>query len=106
VLVEALLGVTLVAVATVVVATVTVTSAHALREARHGTAATQRGLARLERLRAGPRTDGVAVETTPTGTTVTVSWQVAAGRGRPDRLGVEAMWAGHAMALESHEAWP
>ena len=97
---------TLVAIATAVIATVAVTSAHALRQARDGTAATQRVLAQLERLRAGPLADGAAVDTASTGTTFALAWHTIAGRGRPDRLDVAATWADGATALESQEARP
>ena len=85
-------------------AAVLATSGRALVAARRDATGVTLGVARLETLRAGPRTsgaDGAPLD----GVDFVRTWTVAPGRGRPDALAVDVGWPGHAIVLGT-EALP
>jgi Tfp pilus assembly protein PilV len=103
-LVEVLVALVLTALAAGALAAVAATSGHALVTSRRDAAATTLAGARLEALRAAPRTAGTDLATRA-GDTYVRRWSAARGRGRPDALEVTLAWSGHGLALAT-EVWP
>ena len=97
--VGALVALVLVALGAAAIAVVATTTAQALVLARHDAVATGLALARLDELRAGPRTTGTDLRSSSDGTMLTRRWHTAFGRGRPDALDVTVTWSGHRIDL-------
>jgi len=103
--VEALVATTLTAIALGGLATVAGLATSGLRLARDTSTAVALAGERLESLRAGPRTAGTDTVVAVHGTSFERSWEIAPGRGRPDRLSVRVAWGTRALALTT-EAEP
>ena len=102
-MVEVLVALLLTAVAAGALAAVATAGGRALVAARHDATATALAAARLEDLRAGPRTSGTDV-IAHEGTTHARRWTATNGRGRPSALDVTVEWPGHAVALATEVA--
>lgn len=102
---EAVVAIAVTALAAGALATSATVSGRALLGARRDAVGTTLALARLERLRAGPLSDGTDAIVADDGTPFGRRWTGTPGRGLPDVLSVEAAWPGHRVALDT-EAWP
>lgn len=98
--VEALVALMLTAIALAALTAAAAASVSHVRLARDRVCALELADARLEGLRAGPRTSD-ADEVESMGTRFSRAWQVDDGRGGADRLRVEVTWPGGRVELES-----
>lgn len=98
--VEALVALVLTAVALAALTAAAAASVSHVRLARDRVCALELAFARLESLRAGPRTSD-ADEVDDTGTRFVRTWRSDDGRGGADRLHVEVTWPGGHVELES-----
>lgn len=101
--VEALVALVIAAIAFGALAAAAQVATRALRRTAARQAAITAGLARLETLRAGPRAAGSDLTAGPPA--VALSWRHVPGRGRPDRIAVDAACDDTRLALES-AVWP
>jgi len=104
-IVEALAAVALAGIAAAGLAGAAAVAGRSLRLADQTTNALTLGWERLERLRAGPRTDGHDAPVGAEGTSFTRSWTQTGGRGRPARLAARVTWGAHAVDVGT-EAMP
>ena len=98
--VEALVALVLAAVALAALTAAAAASVSHVRLARDRVCALELASARLESLRAGPRTSD-ADEVDDAGTRFARTWHSDDGRGGADRLHVEVTWPGGRVDLES-----
>jgi prepilin-type N-terminal cleavage/methylation domain-containing protein len=105
-MVEVLVAVALTALAAAGLAAVAPAATTGLTAARTRAAALALATARIEALRAGPRTAGTDTVLGSDGTRFTRRWAVVPGRGRPDGLSVEVTWRGGHRVAVTTEALP
>lgn len=102
---EALVAVTLVALAAASIASTAAAVVRSLVLARDLTTAQTLATERLEALRIGPRLDGSDVQAGAGGVDFARRWTVEDGRGLPARLAVEVAWRNHRL-LHTTETLP
>jgi Tfp pilus assembly protein PilV len=102
---EALVAAALAGVATAALAATVASARSAVLAARDASTAVALAEARLDALRAGPRSAGADTPVADDGTVFARSWTATGGRGLPVDLRVDVAWNGRSVTLAS-EAWP